>query len=571
MFRRLILLVSFFLSTNVFALDTTTPGTVVLVPTINCIGVTAPFTGDDNANNTATVEYRETGSTSNWYPSYIPYIDRRALLGNESANGYQYQARVSIVGLDEDTSYDVRVTWSDPDGIVGSSSSTTATITVTRNPTTGGSDYYVDDDSASEGVGSAGDPFKTITYAMSQMSAGDILHVVAGTYSSFEWTLSGSPSSYIKIIADDGRNCIIGGGATYTVKVSANYVILDGFNIGNSLVGVLVPANQHNIYLQNLYMPDVGDEETFGSGAFYTSAGCYDIFVLNNVCETNRDPTVLQGLFGIIRYGSGQYSLVYDGNTFSGTFWDILGSGGIGFGHHDVDFANNVCNGFKDDGLEFDGDAINERCWGNVFVSDGTDCVSAAPVYVGPAYVFRNVLTGKQTTGGYKLGFAGGTDGPVYIFHNTLDSTTGTDGVTSSGGGIYANLEFYNNIIKNIDKNIAPGLDGNSYDYNVYANYTVAHFRATWDPGEALNYTSLVDVQTNESQELNTIDAQQEDLWQDGSYLLNADVSAIDAGVVLNNFNDATSKWRFHGTAPDVGAFEYGLSSITATTLSVAP
>ena len=55
--------------------DGTTAGTLELIPTIECIGVTANFTGDDNQNNSAVLEYRQLPS-GDWKTAPEMYIDR---------------------------------------------------------------------------------------------------------------------------------------------------------------------------------------------------------------------------------------------------------------------------------------------------------------------------------------------------------------------------------------------------------------------------------------------------------------------------------------------------------------
>ena len=53
--------------------DETTTGTISLVPTIECIGVTAGFTGDANKNNSAVLEYRASGG--DWKTAPTMYAD----------------------------------------------------------------------------------------------------------------------------------------------------------------------------------------------------------------------------------------------------------------------------------------------------------------------------------------------------------------------------------------------------------------------------------------------------------------------------------------------------------------
>ncbi len=93
----------------------TTPGGVNVMSTFQAISVRAAFSGDDNSNNSAVVQYRKAGTTA-WMPAYAPLIDRRGSLGG-ATNPYVNQARVSLVGLTASTQYEVPVLWSDSDGV----------------------------------------------------------------------------------------------------------------------------------------------------------------------------------------------------------------------------------------------------------------------------------------------------------------------------------------------------------------------------------------------------------------------------------------------------------------------
>src|SRR2546426_11677413 len=102
------------LATPGWAQNAITPGVVTLAATFESISVTAQFTGDANANATVAVQYRVTGSGA-FKNAYTPFIDRRVVIAgvpNPNVN----QARGAVVGLTANTSYDVQVTWTDPDG-----------------------------------------------------------------------------------------------------------------------------------------------------------------------------------------------------------------------------------------------------------------------------------------------------------------------------------------------------------------------------------------------------------------------------------------------------------------------
>src|SRR5689334_21321180 len=87
----------------------TTPANISLLSTFQSISVKAPFSGDSNANNAASVQFRQVGTPA-WLTAYTPFIDHRQRLDGV-LNPYAGQARVSIVGLSPNTKYEVQVTW----------------------------------------------------------------------------------------------------------------------------------------------------------------------------------------------------------------------------------------------------------------------------------------------------------------------------------------------------------------------------------------------------------------------------------------------------------------------------
>src|SRR5437899_547950 len=73
-----------------------TPGSLSLSATFEAISIRAKFSGDSNANATATIQFRKSGEVV-WHDAYPPFIDRRTTL-NGVNNPYAFEARGSIVG-----------------------------------------------------------------------------------------------------------------------------------------------------------------------------------------------------------------------------------------------------------------------------------------------------------------------------------------------------------------------------------------------------------------------------------------------------------------------------------------
>jgi hypothetical protein len=162
-------LAGLFLTPEAEAQNGTTPASLILSTTFQSISVKAPFSGDANANNSALIQYRPTGTTT-FLNAYTPFIDRRATLGSVT-NPYNSQARGSIVGLMPNTSYDVQVTWTDPDGVTPQPAIATIS-TLSYTPPTGGSTVTVNNST-------------TFASALSTVNAGQTIHLNAAAYSAF--------------------------------------------------------------------------------------------------------------------------------------------------------------------------------------------------------------------------------------------------------------------------------------------------------------------------------------------------------------------------------------------------
>src|SRR6266568_7118523 len=209
---------------STLAANQTKSGAINLLSTFECISVRAAFSGDDNANNSATIRFRKRG-TGSWLNAYPPFVDRRATLPDGASNDYANQARGSIVGLTPDTAYDVLISWSDPDGSSGSSSITNTISTLSLVPPANGKKLWVDALVSSEGDGTPDSPYQTIATALQGAKPGDTINVRAGSYAPFVWSKSGNATNYIVLKSVAGTNAVILGGAIdYNIRVKANYI-----------------------------------------------------------------------------------------------------------------------------------------------------------------------------------------------------------------------------------------------------------------------------------------------------------------------------------------------------------
>ena len=144
----------------------TTPGQVRSYSTIHSIGVEWDISGDSNHNATVQAEYRVLGAST--WKAALPLVRVDAssysvLPGiNTTLPGFNGFAG-SILFLDPDTTYEVKLDLSDPDGGADSHILTIATRPLPTLPT-GGRTFHVVP-GAGGGDGSAGNPFLGIDAA----------------------------------------------------------------------------------------------------------------------------------------------------------------------------------------------------------------------------------------------------------------------------------------------------------------------------------------------------------------------------------------------------------------------
>jgi len=150
------------------------------------VGVIAHITGDDNLNGSATIQYRVQGSPT-WKQGHPLYrLDATRFAG-------------SIFYLTANTTYEVDVQLSDPDGVSNDPPSflmTTKSETIPGQGT--GRQIYVSPSGNDTWPGTQAQPYKTIGKAASVVNPGDYVHVLPGTYrEAVSMTRSGSSSAYI--------------------------------------------------------------------------------------------------------------------------------------------------------------------------------------------------------------------------------------------------------------------------------------------------------------------------------------------------------------------------------------
>ncbi len=258
---------------------------------------------------------------------------------------------------------------------------------------------------------------------------------------------------------------------------------------------------------------------------------------------------------------------VYRYNTFTDMF-DAMAPGSEDYAGYssNTDIYDNFMNEIGDDGISFDGVAINIRVYNNV-ITNYLAGISAAPLSIGPSYIFRNLLVNSNSSGWksnsiytpYPFKFnvnSSFTTDWVFLYHNTSFSD-----IPACDGFLFKNYSNWNNIISrnniymgaNYALNNQSNINPVSFDYdNLFTTHSSKLFY--WN---GTTYSSLSAFTATTSQEANALVANPTFVSIPNlDFQLSAGSPAIDKAIVVPGFNDG-----FNGLSPDMGKYEYGTVS----------
>lgn len=565
------------------AADPTISGELTLTPTFENIGVIADYSGDDNNNGSATLEYRVSGGT--WKQAPQMWKDTRTTVTSGSrsqANPHVTTYRGSIFWLTSNTTYEVRVTFTDANGVTGTNPVTATVTTRNDNPPSTGNSYYVSTSGSDSNAGTEGAPFKTISKAASVVAAGATVYVKAGIYTeNISLSQSGVSTNYITF-RNYGADLVTINGGFYGDGTS--YVRIHGFTMNRASVIINFTNNAHDNIIEDckLNVSDGPAPNWNDDSCILLNYGAYNILVQRNIMTVSTavpyDDNDHADKNGVYWWRSGGGNVFRD-NTVSGQPYDGFGGGPeneFGYGGN-ADFYNNTVIDAHDDGIQPEGDDVNTRIYNNT-VSRSFVGIAACPVAIGPVYIFRNVIYDLQNrnepgdNGAFKLGDA--TTGRIYIYHNTvyLKAGSNVDGPFATNAGLQ-NMVLRNNIIRSNWYAIEFGhnnydIVNHDFDYDLlYSDGADARFikwgPATYDQSRGAQWVSDTGMETHglvgvnpDNEFVNTTA---------GDFNLKSGSQLIDKGVVLIGFNDVNSPWPYTGSAPDLGAIESGPSAPDTT------
>ena len=511
---------------------TTVGAATVTVATFECISVYHATAEPATCH----VHYRPAG-TDEWRPALDLVYDPR-----------DQEHRGSIVGLQPDTAYEVRVTQLGRDHVVS---------TRTR------SDQF---------------PIGETSFVGSRVEP-------------LEITVSGTPEGYHLVTPHpDTRTTIdVANQADDTIVIDADYVVVRGLELRNAARhGIYIKPGRHHVVIEDCritFWGRIGGPITFGNSgnmdsAIYADRGAGDLVLQRNLIENPRGaandwdtghPSGPQGI--TLVDSSGRNVIRYNEivSTEDHGFNDAIGGASnfsdAGSANRDSDIHGNFIGGVWDDGIESEGANMNVRIWGN-YLHRVYQHVATASTSKGPLYVFRNVFGSSRKTqrgapGGAMIktgtrGEVGG--GRKFIFHNTALQPHGAFLVFS--GRSDPNTVTRNNIFDTPGR-LAPAQLADppgDYDYDLFTGNDLG---VAQEPqgvrARRVDYLASPYLEFYPAAVTTTVQYGKIPVSRGGATRVITDPvvtipnPAVDGGAPLPNFND-----DFAGRAPDIGAFELG-------------
>ena len=216
----------------------------------------------------------------------------------------------------------------------------------------------------------------------------------------------------------------------------------------------------------------------------------------------------------------------------------------------DADIYNNRIHHIGDDGLEPEGACLNHR-----FRSNNIDTtlvgVSLAPIAVGPTWVLRTIVSNYS---GSCIKWARDPAGIMLVYHNTFWTNAPGLNAMSTITALHNSI-MRNNIFQGNGyafEAVQTGSSGNSWNYDNWHTTrasTSPHFK--W---ENITYQIMAQLCAATGLECNGLESPPALANPAaGDFRLLPSSPNINRGIPIPGIND-----HFNGSAPDIGAYEFG-------------
>ncbi|PCJ57077.1 MAG: hypothetical protein COA79_17255 [Planctomycetota bacterium] len=538
-------------------------------PTIHCLGVRWAILGDANKNATIHVNYRKKGKQE-WLKGYPlfrtrpnPHNSNRSRI-HTVKGGWMFAG--SILGLEEDTEYEVKLRLEDPDGGKVSKQLTMKTWKEPTEPKGMVTKYVIPGDGG--GTGTKADPFKGSTAAVATAAPGNLFQFAKGSYSKFSVKANGTEQKPIIFRGPTTGEANIDGGGSSNPKVKPRVSVIrikdrkhlwfENLSIRNGFYAINGNSSS-NIVVRRCKFRNVAKGFNAQNGGYKKSV--HHFIVDNDYLGPTKWPRERGIETFCLTYMSGSGHIVAY-NKISNAGDAVHGTGHGSWSACDI-YSNeaNICT---DDAFETDHSEFNIRVWGNV-IRNVAHGITAQPSRGGPTYIFRNVIY-NATYSPFKLN--NHTTG-VMIFHNTCFKNKNAFNIVPAQETV-TNIRMRNNLfLCHMGTGLYVGTRNmklSDFDNDGYGGFKQF---ARWNG--KINYKTVGDAKSGgqiykdkgaylinpktcfASKLLPPADKNKTYTLKEIDYRLAPKSDAVDKGVVLPNFNDG-----FKGKAPDLGALEEG-------------
>jgi hypothetical protein len=549
----LILLLGIVTTNQAHAEDATTPGKLRTYSTMQSIGIEWDLTGDANHNAGCKVQYRPEGSGKAWR-------DALALLRSDCFNSWgerradrPYNLLAgSIFFLQPDTAYQVRLELADPDGGKATQTVTIRTRPIPRLPKGGKTYHVVPGDGGGEG--SMLRPFQGLEAAQGVAKAGDVFLLHKGEYGRCTCRQSGSSSGKYIVWKAAGDGAVV---LTHA-EVAASHVWIEGLRFqGEGGTALRASTNRSDSPTDVVIR---GNRFTGFHHSIVLSGRASNWYIADNVIAGDMVPG--KPLPAKFTSGEGIELARSSGHVVAHNRISHVADG-ISYCKRNCDIYGNDIFDCVDDGVEPDYGYANNRIWGNRFRNTGNYAFSFQPQFCGPWYFLRNQVI---TDGGlFKLNY------PMDRFVLVNNTFVCSEGVRRPPGDLLRSYSRNNLYISVGNQPVwtGPGrttMTGPGWqtdvDYDGF-DWGKAPFGFVWAGKryrEVRAFAQAIGI------EKHAIRVRKEEIFAKDALAdfpgavaprlltLRKGSRAIDAGVAVPNLSD-----RFTGTAPDLGAYEYGM------------
>lgn len=530
------------------AQDATTPGEITTPhPTLEHISIEWAIGGDDDDDGVVTVRFREEGAAS-WRDGH-PLV--RVPAGSNEGFTWANRHAGSLFGLRPDTTYEIELALSDPDG-----GAATRTLTARTRP----SPTVPDDARVREATPS------TLGSVLGSAAPGDVVLLGPGTYGDITVGRDGTAERPIVVRGSDVDAVVVEGEVRMDGRTS---VWIEDLTVR----GQIKLNNAHNIVVRGCRIE--ATLEFDGNGIVSLSSGSTDGYFADNTIIGLTEWTEASLGVGGDNIGEGIWMTgpgnVIEHNRVVG-FRDCISLLEDSSASHQVsiDILRNDLDTCSDDGIEADFSMGNVRVIQNRMVNTFI-ALSSQPSLGGPTWFLRNVSYNNL----YQVWKPQrGSVGDLW-YHNSVVKSGDALAVNTSvpwsrarfrnnlliGGGGGATYNGYATGAGRVLQIATIDVPTADLDYDGFGSIGTGTFRGRFG---GVSFDSLAALRSATS-ELHAVEV---DLAvfatavdfpevpfprREPADLRLTSGAAVDVGLAIPNVNDG-----FAGSAPDLGAYELG-------------